>query len=124
MTESAEPDFEVIPVTDQPSSNSGANSGPKGGFKKGYDPRRATGKSTGRPKDALRAALVGDFEARRHILTAFADNPALSPTERMKAMDLIGKYGPGTQQDNEVKVDRLLIVDDDPSDKNEQVEGG
>ncbi len=36
------------------------------------------------------------LDARLHILAEIADDPSKTPIERMKALDMLGKYGMGT----------------------------
>ncbi len=68
-----------------------------GTFKPGADSRRNTTKpGSGRPPDAIRATLRGSFDERIAILRGFADDPSLDPAVRMKAVDMLGKYGLGT----------------------------
>jgi hypothetical protein len=46
----------------------------------------------------IRERCRGSFEERIKILEEIADDPDVSPSDRLKAMDLLGKYGLGTQQ--------------------------
>ena len=50
---------------------------------------------TGRPPSEIRKRLRGDFDRRRKILREIADDGKLSPADRLKAIDLMAKYGLG-----------------------------
>lgn len=65
-------------------------------FVKGADPRRPPKGGPGRPPSEIRAAMREALGRRLHILGEIADDPKVTPTERMKALDLLGKYGMGT----------------------------
>ena len=54
----------------------------------------------GRPKSEVRAACADGFDKRIPLLQAIADNDTLNPAERLKALDLLGKYGGLQQVDN------------------------
>jgi hypothetical protein len=58
----------------------------------GGNPKR-TG---GHPPSQVREKLRGDFDKRRKILCEIADDPKASASDRLKAVDLLGKYGLGT----------------------------
>jgi hypothetical protein len=76
-------------------SKTGGNSGQ---FKKGVDPRRGVGKPgrSGRPPSIIRQRLRGSFEDRIKVLEEIADDTKASTTDRMRALDLMAKYGLGT----------------------------
>ena len=52
--------------------------------------------NAGRPPSAIRAAMRESLDARLHILAEIADDASKTPIERMKALDMLGKYGMGT----------------------------
>lgn len=52
--------------------------------------------NAGRPPSLIRASMREALADRLHILADIADDPTVTPTERMKALDLLGKYGMGT----------------------------
>jgi hypothetical protein len=78
-------------VTEKTGGNSGQ-------FKKGADSRRGVGKPgrSGRPPSIIRQRLRGSFEERIKVLEAIADDKKSSAAERLKALDLMAKYGLGT----------------------------
>jgi hypothetical protein len=49
--------------------------------------------NAGRPPSAIAAACRRSFEERIHIAEAIADDPASTAMERLKALDLLAKYG-------------------------------
>lgn len=49
----------------------------------------------GRPASAIRARLRGSFEERIPVAEAIADSPTETSEARLKAVDLLGKYGLG-----------------------------
>ena len=51
---------------------------------------------TGRPPSIIRERLRGSFEQRVKILESIADDEEAPPSERMKAIDILAKYGLGT----------------------------
>jgi predicted metal-dependent RNase len=73
-------------------------------FAKG-DPRiNRTKAGPGRTPDKIRAALRNAFDKRREILEAIADDTNEDPNVRMKAMEMLAKYGlgaPSTALDSE-----------------------
>lgn len=71
---------ELIP---QPHGGALRNGGPNAG-------------GTGRPPSEIRKKLRGSFEDRVKVLEAIADDTKASPADRMRALDLMGKYGLGT----------------------------
>src|SRR5438093_8534927 len=50
----------------------------------------------GRPPSALRERLRGSFEDRVNVLEGIADNPEADPQDRIRALDVLAKYGLGT----------------------------
>ncbi len=50
----------------------------------------------GRPPNVIRQKLRGSFEERIKILEAIADDKKSSQADRMRALDLMAKYGLGT----------------------------
>ena len=51
---------------------------------------------TGRPPSEIRKKLRGSFEERIKVIEAIADDAKASTAERLKALDLMAKYGLGT----------------------------
>ena len=51
---------------------------------------------SGRPSNALRERLRGSLDERVAVLEEIADNPDASDRDRIKAVDILGKYGLGT----------------------------
>jgi len=76
-------------------TKTGGNSGQ---FKPGDDPRRGVGKAgrSGRPPSVIRQKLRGSFEDRIKVLESIADDKKASKADRMRALDLMAKYGMGT----------------------------
>jgi hypothetical protein len=60
---------------------------------------------TGRPKSEVRERCVGSFDQRISIAEQILDNPLSNPADRLKALDLLGKYG-GLQQIDNTSGDR------------------
>lgn len=54
-------------------------------------------KGGGAPPSKVRAALRRDFVRRRHVLRDIADDPEAKPGERVKALDVMARYGLGTE---------------------------
>lgn len=50
----------------------------------------------GRPPSVLRERLRGSFEQRVPVLEGIADDQKADPQDRIRAMDVMGKYGIGT----------------------------
>ena len=74
-----------------------------GPFVPGPDPRRGRGPkpgapNAGRPPSVIRERCRGSFEERIAVLEEIADDPGVSAGDRIRALDLLGKYGLGTQQ--------------------------
>ena len=75
----------------------------KGPFVPGPDPRRGRGPkpgapNAGRPPSVIRERCRGSFEDRIVVLEEIADDPKANAGDRIRALDLLGKYGLGTQQ--------------------------
>ncbi len=51
---------------------------------------------SGRPPSALREQLRGSFADRIPILECMADNTSASASDRLKALDMMARYGLGT----------------------------
>ena len=69
----------------------------------GVDERRGKGPApgapnAGRPPSAIRASMREALDERLKLLASFADDPNLAPLERMRALDMLAKYGIGTTQ--------------------------
>ena len=58
----------------------------------------------GRPSSVLRERLRGSFQERVRVLEDIADDPNVDPQDRIRAIDVLAKYGLGTL--------RELSVDD------------
>lgn len=56
----------------------------------------------GRPASAIRATLRQSFDERIRILHEIAEGPDVAHNDRLKAIDLLGKYGMGTTQEVDV----------------------
>lgn len=54
---------------------------------------------TGRPPSVIRERLRGSFDERVKILEQIADDPKATAADRIKAVDMLAKYGLGTQQE-------------------------
>lgn len=69
-------------------------------FVKGADTRRGKGPkpgaaNAGRYPDEIRAACRLAFDERVPLLASFADDSAAEPMVRMKALEMLAKYGLG-----------------------------
>ena len=53
----------------------------------------------GRPPSEIRRTLRASFDQRVKILEEIADSEQASPADRMKAVDLLAKYGLGTTKE-------------------------
>lgn len=51
--------------------------------------------NAGRPPSAVRAQMRDAFASRIHLLEAFADNPQLAVSDRLRALDQLARYGLG-----------------------------
>ena len=67
-----------------------------GAIRKGAKPGTNRG-GTGRPPSLIRQRLRGSFDDRIRVLEEIADDPTVSASDRMRAIDLLAKYGLGTQ---------------------------
>lgn len=47
---------------------------------------------TGRPPSAVRARCLGSFDERIHVAEEIASSPAYEASDRLRALDLLGKY--------------------------------
>jgi len=66
-------------------------------FEPGHDPRRGRGprpgaQNAGRPPSAVRAACRDAFARRIPVLEAIADDSGSAPGDRLRALDLLGRY--------------------------------
>lgn len=69
---------------------------------------------TGRPKSQVRAALLASFDARIPLLEEIVDNTEAKIEERLKALDMLAKYGLGTKDEVTVSLsDRLAGLSED-----------
>src|SRR5687768_5504396 len=50
----------------------------------------------GRPSSEVRARCRGSFADRIHILESIADDVSIAPSDRIKALELLARYGLGT----------------------------
>ena len=57
----------------------------------------------GKPPSALRERLRGSLEQRIEVLEEIADNPDALDRDRIKAVDILGKYGLGTLRELSVE---------------------
>jgi len=67
------------------------------------------GNGGGRPPSALRAKLRGSFEKRLKVLEEIADNRKAQPADRIRAIDLLGKYGIGQLRELSVEAVREKV---------------
>jgi len=61
----------------------------------GRGPKRGA-PNAGRPPDEIRAALRLQFDKRVKVLTSIADNKAEESSVRIKAVEMLARYGLGT----------------------------
>lgn len=59
----------------------------------------------GRPSSALRERLRGSFQERVKVLEEIADDPRADPQDRIRAIDILAKYGLGVTR--ELSVDEV-----------------
>lgn len=59
----------------------------------------------GRPASRVREAATLEFEKRIPLLGELADNTDVATPDRLRAVDLLGKYGPGTRREIEHALD-------------------
>ena len=72
---------------------------PHGG-KLRHGARRGTNRGgTGRPPSEIRERLRGSFDERVAVLEDIADSEAHAPADRLRAIDLLAKYGLGTTKE-------------------------
>lgn len=69
---------------------------------KGRGPKRGAA-NAGRPPSEVRMVLRESFACRVGLIEAIADNPALSPSERLRALDLMARYGLGATREASVE---------------------
>lgn len=114
---SDEPDYEVV------TGGSEIKAPNKGRFVKG-DPRIRPGKKgkSGRRKDVVRERLIADFEKVAPMLLETALDKQQEMKDRLNAANLIGRYGIGTQQDQDIVERRSLIVGDEPTENGKEAE--
>lgn len=67
------------------------------------------GNAGGRPPSVLRARLRGSFEDRVKVLEEIADDAKLPPVDRIRAIDLLGKYGIGQLRELSVEAVRERV---------------
>jgi hypothetical protein len=60
---------------------------------------------------AIRERLRGSFAQRITVLEAIADDPDLSPADRIRALDLMARYGIGTDSKVEVDAPNLARIE-------------
>jgi hypothetical protein len=80
-------------------------------FVTGDDPRRGVGKPgrSGRPKDVVRACRRA-FDKRIGILSKIADGkiPDTSPGDRIRALDVLARYGGMVYTEAEIRAEATL----------------
>lgn len=59
----------------------------------------------GRPSSVLRERLRGSFQERVKVLEEIADDPKADPQDRIRAIDMLAKYGLGVTR--ELSVDEV-----------------
>lgn len=59
--------------------------------------------NAGRPPSAVRALLRESFAVRVPLAEALADDPTLSAADRLRALDLLARYGLGTTRELSVE---------------------
>lgn len=64
---------------------------------------------TGRPPSAVRKACTLAFDQRIKVLTQIADG-AEKDADRIKAIDVLGKYGLGTKEEHELTQNEPLKI--------------
>jgi len=62
---------------------------------------------SGRPRSALRARLRGSFEERVAVLEGIADDPTAHANDRIRAVDVIARYGLGSADEGLVSADEV-----------------
>ncbi len=94
---------------------SGGKSGNATTFKKGADPRRAKGPkkgapNAGRPPSEVKKALLAGFEGAMPELLRIAKEGA-SEGDRLRAIDVLGKYAGLTSIDVEITRPVSLVIE-------------
>lgn len=56
----------------------------------------------GRPADAIRAAMRGSLESRLSVLEQIIDSAMHDPGDRIRAIDVLAKYGLGTKDELDI----------------------
>lgn len=91
------------------SENSGKNSDPRlANLLPGGVPGNKGG--TGRPKSEIRARCAGSFDERIKVAEEIIDNPDSSPSDRLRALDILAKYGGLSQVEVENTGDMTITV--------------
>lgn len=67
--------------------------------------------NAGRPPSAVRALLRESFAARVPLAEAIADDAALPAAERLRALDLLARYGLGTTREVSTEEVRARLSD-------------
>ena len=85
----------------------------------GDHPRNTGGKRgrSGRPPSAIRIRCRGSFAERVPVLEEIIDDPKSRAADRIRAMDLLGKYGLGALkeiQGEQHEVMEIVLVDEGP----------
>lgn len=65
---------------------------------------------TGRPPSAIRERCRGGFDRRIKVLEEIADDPSLPTRDRIRAIDVLGKYGLGAHQEKLQEEDKQVVV--------------
>ena len=76
-------------------------------------PRNTGGKKgrSGRPPSAIRERCQGSFAERVPVLEEIIDDPTSRDADKIRAMDLLGKYGIGVLKEVQgTQYDRMEIV--------------
>lgn len=68
----------------------------------------------GRPKNEIRQAMRDALDKRLQVLTDIADNPQALAADRLRALDMLARYGVGTEDalETTMKGERALTVDE------------
>jgi hypothetical protein len=64
----------------------------------------------GRPPSAVKAAMREAIDERLHILEAIADDPRTPPRDRIRALELLARYGLGVGEDEKERQNAAHIV--------------
>ncbi len=65
---------------------------------------------SGRPPSAIRERCRGGFDRRIKVLEEIADDPTIPTRDRIRAIDLLGKYGLGTHPENGQEEGKDVII--------------